>query len=138
MQVVAQDISVDVGYQYILLIDAETNSVIKQWDGNALDGNYNFQFNNVVFASGQSFYIIAGTDLNNDGFICDAGEACGAYITLDQPKAITATDSHTGLDFISGYSIGLQNLSVTDSPTRSIAIRRLQTKQIKNRQVQTR
>ena len=69
----------------------------------------------------------------NDGFICDAGEACGAYISLDQPKAITATDSHSGLDFISGYSIGLQNLSLTDIPSRGIAIRRLQSKQLQTR-----
>ena len=130
LQVVEQGFSSNAGYQYILLIDADTNNVITQWDGNAQNGNYNFQFNDVVFSNGQSFLIYAGTDLNNDGVICDAGEACGAYISRDQPKAITDNDILTGLDFISGYSIGLQSLSATDISTRGIAIRRLQNKQV--------
>jgi serine protease len=119
-----------VGYQYILLIDADTDAVIQQWEGNAVDGNYSFAFNDVPFSSGQSVHIIAGTDQNNDGFICDAGESCGAYISLDQPIAITATGNHNGLDFISGYSIGLRSLSVSDIPKNGIAIRRQRSKQV--------
>ncbi len=130
LQVAAADFSADVGYQYILMIDADTDEMIMQWDGNDLDGDYNFQFNNVGFISGQSFNIIAGTDMDNDGFICDTGEACGAYLSLDQPKAITETDSHNGLDFTSGYGIGLQSLSAADIPSRGIAIRRQQGKQV--------
>ncbi|MCZ6882015.1 MAG: S8 family serine peptidase [Gammaproteobacteria bacterium] len=134
MQVAGQDISADLGYLYILMIDADTNEFIEQWDGNTLDGNYNFQFDNVIFSSGQRIFIVAGTDLNNDGFICDAGEACGAYISLDQPIDITAIDGHSGLDFTSSYSTGLQSLSAKEIRTRGIAIRRLQTKQVQSRQ----
>jgi serine protease len=128
MQVTTQNFEPDVGYQYILLIDTATDNVAMQWEGNGQNGNYNFQFSNVTFSGEQSFYIVAGTDMNNDGFICDAGEACGAYLSLDQFKAISANDSHTGLDFISGFNIGLQSLSASDSDMRDTPIKRQQFK----------
>ncbi len=133
MQVAVQNIDIDVGYQYVLLIDADTNNVIDQWDGDAQNGIYEYQFNNVVFSDGQSFYIIAGTDMNNDLFICDAGEACGAYLSLDQFKIITASDTHTGLDFVSGTNIGLRSMSVSGASDSSMRIRRQQFKKVKVR-----
>jgi serine protease len=129
MQVVSQNLSPDVGYQYIILYDADTGGFIQQQDGNALNGEYDFQFNNVSFLDGQRLYIIAGTDMDNDGFICDNGEACGAYLSLDQLKAITATDAHTNLDFTSAIRSGLTNLS-TIATSAGIAIQRQQNKNI--------
>ena len=120
----------DAGYHYILLIDADTNAALAQQAGNAVNGMYHFQFDNVLFSGTQRYQIIAGTDRDNDGFVCDAGEACGAYLSRDQPKIITASDTHTGLNFTSGFSIGLQSLSAADIPARDISIRRLQTKQV--------
>lgn len=46
-------------------------------------------------SSGASNYVLvigqtqsAGSDSDNDLFICDPGEACGSYLTLDQPQDI--------------------------------------------------
>ncbi|HHI92085.1 MAG TPA: hypothetical protein ENK04_01015 [Gammaproteobacteria bacterium] len=129
-QVAGQNTSISAGHQYILLINADTDATLKQWEGDAQDGNYNFQFDNVDFSAGQNYFIVAGTDQNNDGIICDAGEACGAYITQVQPKRIGINDSHAGLDFTTGFSIGLQNQSLSGIPARDITIRRLPDKRI--------
>ncbi len=130
-QVGGAGISTDAGYQYVLLLNADNGSPVQQWAGSAQNGRYNFQFNNVDFSAEQNYLIITGTDQNNDNIICDAGEACGAYITQIQPKTIAADDPHSGLDFTTGFNVGLQNqsLSTTVGPLRGIAIRRLPDKQ---------
>ena len=54
------------------------------------------------------YQIIAGTDADNDLFVCDAGEACGAYLTLDQPSDITVDNADlSGIDFPIGHSVGI-------------------------------
>ncbi len=130
-QVGGPGVSTDAGYQYVLLLNADNGNSVQQWAGSAQNGNYNFQFNNVDFSAGKNYLIITGTDQNNDNIICDAGEACGAYITQIQPKTIAADDKHSGLNFATGFNVGLQNqsLSTTAGPLRGIAIRRLPGKQ---------
>ncbi|NOX91698.1 MAG: S8 family serine peptidase [Gammaproteobacteria bacterium] len=124
-QVGGQSSGADAGYQYVLLLNADNGTPLMQWEGSAQDGNYNFRFNNVDFSAGQSYSIITGTDQNNDNIICDAGEACGAYITQVQPRNIGADDNHSGLDFSAGFSIGLQNQSQLTSAIPTAGIRRL-------------
>ena len=44
--------------------------------------------------------IVAGSDLDNDGFICNSGEACGAYPTLGTTfQVLEPTGNLTGIDF---------------------------------------
>ncbi len=67
-----------------------------------------------------NIWIYAGTDSDNDNLICDAGEACGAFRTLDAPEVLTINGDRTDLDFISGFPVNLFNLSVADAvPTRA-------------------
>ncbi len=127
-QVGGPDSKTDAGYQYVLLLDANNNRSIKQWAGSAQNGSYHFQFTDVDFSAGQNYRIITGTDQNNNTIICDAGEACGAYITQIQPKTIGIGDKHSDLDFTAGFNVGLQSPSTTDNPLRSIAIHRLPNK----------
>jgi serine protease len=50
------------------------------------------------------YYVVAGTDNDNDGDLCDEGEACGAYATLSLPDAIRlGTDDIAERDFLIGY-----------------------------------
>ena len=107
MQVVAQAINGDAGYQYVLLIDAADFSVLDQWDGDVEGGSYSYRFDNVPFPAGRQYYVIGGTDINNDGNICDPGEACGAYFSLSNFSVIDAAGPHTGLDFVSGFDAGV-------------------------------
>ena len=51
-----------------------------------------------------TYYIMAGSDMNNDGFICDEGEACGAFPTLAPIGQITVNGNRTGINFNAGFS----------------------------------
>ncbi|MCF6209861.1 MAG: S8 family serine peptidase [Gammaproteobacteria bacterium] len=131
-QVGGQGVASDVGFHYVLLVDTETGKASSsQWSGPPQNGEYHFRLDNVPITEGQRYVIFAGTDQNNDGIICDAGEACGVYLSRSQPKTIGAGDSHSGLNFVSGFSIGLQSQSVLTIPTGGIAIPGRQTKQVR-------
>lgn len=45
------------------------------------------------------YYVAAGSDMNNDGYICDAGEVCGWYPVVAVPGLIRARGMTTGIDF---------------------------------------
>ncbi|GHD35628.1 S8 family peptidase [Halioglobus pacificus] len=81
---VGQALETDVGLVYVLLLDPETDTVVDQSLARAED-NYRFVFEET--ATGR-YQIAAGTDIDNDLFICDPGEACGAFLTLDQPLTV--------------------------------------------------
>ncbi|WP_051234510.1 S8 family serine peptidase [Marinimicrobium agarilyticum] len=54
------------------------------------------------------YSLIAGTDIDADGFICQPGEQCGAYPSLEREQVIEvlATD-RDGLDFVTGIRGGV-------------------------------
>ena len=102
MQVTSFASSGDAGYHYISLVDSSSGNIVDQVALSAISGSYPFTFNNVPAGT---YEIVAGTDNNNDLFICDAGEACGGYTTLDQPTQIMVNSNVSGLDFVTGYNI---------------------------------
>ena len=108
IQVVAQNVNADAGYHYVLLVDVADFSVLDQWSGPVQGGRYPYQFYNVAFPEGREYYIVAGTDLNSDGWICGLGEACGSYFSLGNLRAIGVDGPYTGLDFTTGFSSGIQ------------------------------
>ena len=65
----------DVGTVYVLLIDAETGVVESVVSTNAAQ---NYEYNFVLPTLGH-YYLIAGTDNDNDQSICDADDICGVY-----------------------------------------------------------
>ncbi len=102
MQVPDQNTSLtaDAGYQYVLLVDPGTGKAIDTVTASVSNGVYQYNFGSV--RKGQ-YQVVAGTDMNNDGFICETGEACGAYTTLDLPSTITLDGSRSGINFESGF-----------------------------------
>jgi len=104
----------DVGVVFILLLDAEEESVVDQFVSGGDNGSYPFRFDDVP--SGR-YEIIAGSDADNDLFICDAGEACGAWLTIDQPIVIELDSDRSGLDFPIDYQVALPNLAGTGQPS---------------------
>jgi serine protease len=74
-----------VGRLYALLIDAATGLPIAQADAEAA-GRYDFVFAGRLPGS---YFLAAGSDLDNDGYICDAGESCGIYPSFALPEVIT-------------------------------------------------
>jgi len=93
----------DVGYVYLLVLDPGFQA-LAQAESRGTAGAYGWEFLQVPEAS---YYLVAGTDFDNDGLICDEGEACGAWPTLNQPAPWTLTADKTDLEFLVGYDAGL-------------------------------
>ena len=98
----------DGGYHYILLVDAVSDEVVGQFESAGNSGIY--EFNLTGDLENQSIFIYAGTDANNDGWICDEGEACGAYPSLNAPEAVTISQDMDGYDFTTDINIHLPGI----------------------------
>ena len=97
----------DVGVLYVLLYDPATDSTAAQFVASGRNGDYSFRFDDVTAGE---YEIIAGSDKDNDLLICDAGESCGAYLTVDQPIRLTINADRVGLDFPAEFVVSLPSL----------------------------
>ena len=88
----------------MLLVDPDTFET-KAQDDVAFNGTgYDYRFTGVAVGT---YKIFAGTDSDNDGIIGDAGEAFGAYLTVDQPVSIHISQDTANLDFTTGFEPSL-------------------------------
>jgi len=110
----------DAGLHYVLLFDVLTDVVVNSAVVSANNGRYDYSFAGV--GAGQ-YQIVAGSDSDNDNLICDPGEACGAFRTLDSPEVLTVNADRGDLDFISGFPVNLFNLSATADTRIPFSIR---------------
>ena len=108
--------SANAGLQYVLLIDVVSDLVANSAVVSAVDGEYTYTFNNV--GAGQ-YWIYAGSDSDNDALICDPGEACGAFRTLDAPEVLNINSDRANLDFTSAFPVNLFNSSVSSEAVRN-------------------
>lgn len=108
----SENTSGDAGHHYILLVRPESLETVQETRASASNGVYQFRFTGVPAGS---YQIIAGTDANNDNFICDSGEACGSYLTTDRPSTIDISRSTTLADFGTTYNVNFLTSSSTDS-----------------------
>ena len=51
----------------------------------ARDGSYSFSFDDIEPGE---YFLVAGTDMDNNGFICESGEACAEYPVNGLPEKI--------------------------------------------------
>ncbi len=112
MQVSAANVADDAGFHYVLLIDPATGDTVYDTQLSASNGRYQFSIPGVVAGS---YVVIAGTDYNNDQFICDTGEACGVYPNLDSFSTLDVNGNTTGVDFFTGRTTVFQAQSVGTS-----------------------
>ena len=114
----------DIGVVYVLFINSETQEI---WQGATaatsdlwyVDQGYAVTTNLLLAPDGTetdslpvgTYEIWAGTDNDNDFFVCDAGEACGAWPTADTPAVITITEDRNDIFFPSNYQISLPSIS---------------------------
>ncbi|MBM4202623.1 MAG: PKD domain-containing protein [Gammaproteobacteria bacterium] len=110
LQISSVDLSANAGLHFVILVDNNGNSNIPAVITRATNGEYTFTINNVP--NGE-YRIFAGTDSDNDDFLCDAAEACGAYPTLDRPERLSINANRAGLVFLSGFRLNLDSFSVT-------------------------
>jgi serine protease len=102
----------DVGAVYVLLYDPINEETVDDVSTSLEDGRYRFRFEDVPAGE---YELVAGSDADNDLFICDAGEACGAWLTLDQPIRLTPDADRSDLDFPVEYQVFLPEVSATVS-----------------------
>ncbi len=128
MAVVTSATSANAGFHYVLLMDPDTFDPIAQYEAAAVDGVYRFAFSHVPAGS---YVLLAGSDADNDFFICSPGEACGAYPTLGSQATLEITSDRTDLDFVTGF---LQSISgagaAAGNPAASGGVQRLRGKQL--------
>jgi serine protease len=100
------DAAADVGLVYILLHDLDEDETEAQFVARAENGEYPYRFDQVPPGR---YEIIAGSDADNDLFICDPGEACGAWLSTDQPIMVELQQDLSELDFPIEYLISIPN-----------------------------
>jgi len=98
----------DVGLVYILLHDLEQDRTYDQVAAGSASGLYRYRFDQVPPGR---YEIVAGSDADNDLFICDPGEACGSWLTIDQPIVLEPESNLEDLDFPIEYLVSIPNIS---------------------------
>lgn len=93
----------------IELIDINTQQVVQTLRLSPVNGVYDFNFGNVRFGV---YRVRCSSDLDNDGTLCELGESCGAYPTLDSTVSSDILVDGTsfeinGLDFETGFNINV-------------------------------
>ncbi|MCU7876439.1 MAG: S8 family serine peptidase [Candidatus Thiodiazotropha sp. (ex Lucinoma borealis)] len=123
MQVLDVTLTGDAGTHYVLLVDQSTDEVLQQDEVEAVGESVSYSFSDV--GSGD-YLIVAGSDMDMDGIICDAGESCGAYSTVSQPRVITVgTEDITDRDFITSYEYQSPSSQSLQVPQQSLMFQRL-------------
>ena len=94
IQVQRTNIEADVGTVYVQILDA-SNGERRGWATATVRGGYAFQ---IPVVDGGKYRVIAGSDRDGDGRICDSGEACGQWPLQDSP-GILAVDKIAQIEF---------------------------------------
>jgi serine protease len=91
----------DAGLVFVALLDASRPGEIVDIVEAGTGGDHPYAFAEL---DAGIYFLAAGTDNDNDGLLCDEGEACGAYATLSLPDAIRlGTADITEREFLIGY-----------------------------------
>lgn len=98
------------GHHYVLLVDPDTGATVDFIQVEAQNGRYSYRF---VDVEPGEYLVYAGTDADNDHIVCDRGEACASYPTLDQPRPLDIQDDARDLDFLTGFGLRLGASSAT-------------------------
>ena len=104
MQVTSINTAANAGTHYVIVVNDNNESILPAVVIEPQDGAYPFTVEGVP--AGQ-YRIFAGTDSDNDNFLCDAGEACGAFATLDTPERLNVNDDRADLNFLSEFRVNI-------------------------------
>lgn len=104
----------DVGVIYILLYDPLLDQTVAEFTTGGNETSHPFQFTGIPAGE---YELVAGTDADNDFVICDSGEACGAWLTIDQPIRIQLDGNLTGLEFPVEYLVDLPTATEAGTAT---------------------
>jgi serine protease len=96
-------LSANAGVQYVVIMDEDVKpnaqGILPSAGGSAAlianNGQYVYQVSGLKKGN---YTVSTGSDMDLDLVICDAGESCGQYPTLDQPKIITISEEQSHFD----------------------------------------
>lgn len=97
----------DVGTIYVLFVEADSQEVIAETK-TSFDEDYAFLLPRLEQGR---YEIWAGTDTDNDFYICDEGETCGAWQNTDSPAVLNLNSDRDDIDFTSDFQLKLPELS---------------------------
>ena len=118
-QLITDEKARNAGKHFVLLVDTEPNEkgvylAEAQVTATVQDGEYSFQFEaddgeeprKLSEVTPGDYYLVAGTDIDGDGFICQSGEACAEYPVsgLREVVTIEAGQSISDLRMTTGFS----------------------------------
>lgn len=98
----------DAGHHYVLLIPFDDPGNPFQVEVDAIAGEYAFRFENVPEGD---YYLVAGTDMDNDLIICDDGESCALYPVSGDLEPLRVDANLGGIAFPTGFEVSFQQLS---------------------------
>jgi serine protease len=99
----------DAGVHYIQLINSNNGEAIKQVFANASNGEYTFTMENIPFGN---YILIAGSNPDNNGFICESAEACGEYPSIGYVEEITIDESSPAVSTFS-FETGFNQIAIS-------------------------
>jgi len=86
----------DAGVVSILLYDVTAGETASfETVVSPINGEYRYRFAGPAGV----YYVVAGSDLDNNGYICNPGEACGVYPLPDSPMRLILNQNLSGIDF---------------------------------------
>ena len=96
-EVAAEDdlTSGNAGLIYTILYNVAGDETVSSTISSATDGEYQFSLDIL----GGVYNLIAGSDSDNDGYICGPGEACGLYPLIDSPVDLILNQDLSEVDF---------------------------------------
>lgn len=98
----------DTGRLYILLLDPQSLETLETVAVDNRNGEYTFRFPGV--AEGE-YLLVAGSDMDNDGEICDPGEACGGYPTIERLQPLAVQSEMEDLEFGASFRVTFSALA---------------------------
>ncbi len=109
--------------QYVILEDADCTADDCIVASIKAGENGSYLFSNVEPGN---YHVLAGSDIDVDGYICGAGEICGAYPNAGAMQAISVEqDNRSGVDFLVSLNSGfvgssLQAMRITPAVNGSV------------------
>ena len=104
LQVPGSNPEADAGLFYVIAVNDDGSSEGSAAVVAASNGEYRWTLNDLPAGS---YRIVAGSDMDDDSFLCDAGESCGAFRTLDAAERIpvdpATTPEISGIDFVTEF-----------------------------------
>jgi len=114
LQVVGTNPAADAGLFYVIAVNEDGTTEGSADVVTAENGEYQWTLTDLPAGS---YRIFAGSDMDNDDYLCDAGESCGAYRTLDVQERISvdpaAVTEVNGLDFVAEFRAVISSAAVT-------------------------